>query len=119
MEDNLSEYYFSTLEKYIILGTKEFGLKLSVLHWINDVLMAIFFFFVSLEIKREFIQGELSNIKQAMLPIIAAVGGMVVPALIYVIINIDDPNTIFRLLFSSAKPSNVRVELFPSESGAK
>ena len=44
----LSEIYFSTLEKYIILGTKEFGLKLSVLHWINDVLMAIFFFFVSI-----------------------------------------------------------------------
>ena len=87
---SLSEIYFSTLEQYIILGTKEFGLKLSVLHWINDVLMAIFFFFVSLEIKREFIQGELSNPKQAMLPIIGAVGGMVVPAAIYIIINIDD-----------------------------
>ena len=85
-----SENYFSILEKYITLGTKTFGLKLSVLHWINDVLMAIFFFFVSLEIKREFIQGELSNPKQAMLPIIGAVGGMVVPAAIYIIINIDD-----------------------------
>ena len=41
---NLSEYYFLTLNKYITLGTEEFGLKLSVLHWINDVLMAIFFF---------------------------------------------------------------------------
>ena len=80
---NLSEYYFNTLDKYITLGTKEFGLKLSVLHWINDVLMAIFFFFVSLEIKREFIQGELSNPKQAMLPIIGAVGGMAIPALFY------------------------------------
>ena len=46
--------------------------------------MAIFFFFVTLEIKREFLQGELSDIKQALLPIIAAVGGMVVPALFYV-----------------------------------
>ena len=91
---SFSEYYFSTLEKYIILGTKEFGLKLSVLHWINDVLMAIFFFFVSLEIKREFIQGELSNPKQAMLPIIGAVGGMAIPALFYIVINYDDSTTL-------------------------
>ena len=90
----LSDIYFSSLEKYIILGTKEFGLKLSVLHWINDVLMAIFFFFVSLEIKREFLQGELSNPKQAMLPIIGAVGGMAVPALFYIIINYSDSNTL-------------------------
>ena len=74
-------------EKYLFIGINEFGLKLSVHHWINDALMAIFFFFVTLEIKREFIQGELSNIKQAMLPIIAAVGGMLVPALFYVFIN--------------------------------
>ena len=91
---DLSEYYFSTLEKYIVLGTKNFGLKLSVLHWINDVLMAIFFFFVSLEIKREFIQGELSNPKQAMLPIIGAVGGMAIPALFYIVINYSDSTTL-------------------------
>ena len=90
----LSDIYFSILEKYIILGTKEFGLKLSVLHWINDVLMAIFFFFVSLEIKREFLQGELSNPKQAMLPIIGAVGGMAVPAFFYIIINYSDSTTL-------------------------
>ena len=90
----LSDIYFSSLEKYIILGTKEFGLKLSVLHWINDVLMAIFFFFVSLEIKREFLQGELSNPKQAMLPIIGAVGRMAVPALFYIIINYSDSTTL-------------------------
>ena len=89
-----SEIYFSVLEKYITLGTKEFGLKLSVLHWINDVLMAIFFFFVSLEIKREFIQGELSNPKQAMLPIIGAVGGMAVPALFYIVVNYSDSTTL-------------------------
>ena len=91
---DFSELYFSTLEKYIILGTSTFGLKLSVLHWINDVLMAIFFFFVSLEIKREFLQGELSNPKQAMLPIIGAVGGMVVPALFYIIVNFSDSETL-------------------------
>ncbi len=91
---SLSDYYFATLEKYITLGTKDFGIKLSVLHWINDVLMAIFFFFVSLEIKREFIQGELSNPKQAMLPIIGAVGGMAVPALFYILINYSDSVTL-------------------------
>ncbi len=82
--------YFEVLNYKFLLGIKSFGLKLSVLHWINDVLMAIFFFLVSLEIKREFKQGELSNPKQAMLPIIGAVGGMLVPALIYIFINIDD-----------------------------
>ena len=91
---SLSYLYFETLEKYIFFGLNNFGLKLSVLHWINDVLMAIFFFFVTLEIKREFIQGELSNIKQAILPIIAAVGGMLVPALIYVYINFDNTETL-------------------------
>ena len=90
----LSGLYFSTLEKYLFVGINNFGLKLSVLHWINDALMAIFFFFVTLEIKREFLQGELSNIKQALLPIIAAVGGMVIPALIYVFINLGDGETL-------------------------
>jgi NhaA family Na+:H+ antiporter len=90
----LSGLYFETLEKYLFIGINEFGLKLSVHHWINDALMAIFFFFVTLEIKREFLQGELSNIKQALLPIIAAVGGMVVPALFYVVINYGNAETI-------------------------
>ena len=91
---DLSELYFSTLNKYLFLGINNFGLKLSVLHWINDALMAIFFFFVTLEIKREFLQGELSNIKQALLPIIAAVGGMVVPALVYIYINFGNSETL-------------------------
>ena len=91
---DLSDLYFSTLNKYLFLGINNFGLKLSVLHWINDALMAIFFFFVTLEIKREFLQGELSNIKQALLPIIAAVGGMLVPALFYVFINWGDSDTL-------------------------
>jgi len=89
-----SDQYFNILKSYIFLGVSNVGLKLSVLHWINDVLMAIFFFFVSLEIKREFIQGELSNPKQALLPIIGAVGGMVIPALFYIIINLGDAVTL-------------------------
>jgi len=90
----LSEYYFKILKTYFLLGTDNFGLKLSILHWINDVFMAIFFFVVSLEIKREFINGELSRPKQALLPIIGAFGGMLVPALIYVAINFKNPETL-------------------------
>ncbi len=91
---SLSNLYFSTLNEYLFIGINNFGLKLSVIHWINDALMAIFFFFVTLEIKREFLQGELSNIKQALLPIIAAVGGMLVPALFYILINLGDSETL-------------------------
>ena len=99
---NLSELYFHILEKYLFIGINEFGLKLTVHHWINDALMAIFFFFVTLEIKREFIQGELSNIKQALLPIIAAVGGMLVPALFYVYINWGNSETMSGWAIPSA-----------------
>ena len=91
---NFNELYFSTLEQYLFIGINNFGLKLSVHHWINDLLMAIFFFFVTLEIKREFIEGELSNLKKALLPIIGAVGGMVIPALVYVVINFGNAETL-------------------------
>ena len=91
---SFSNLYFDTLNQYLFVGINDFGLKLSVHHWINDLLMAIFFFFVTLEIKREFIQGELSNLKKALLPIIGAVGGMVVPALVYVFINIGNSETL-------------------------
>ena len=91
---NFEAIYFSTLQKYISLGIGNFFLKLSIIHWINDVLMTVFFFLVSLEIKREIVQGELSNPKQALLPIIGAVGGMVVPAGIYIVININSPETL-------------------------
>ena len=87
-----NEIYLDVLNSYFFLGFQNFGIKLSILHWINDVLMAVFSL-VSLEIK-EFIQGELSNPKQALLPIIAAVGGMLVPALVYIFINIESPDTL-------------------------
>ncbi len=60
-------------------------------HWINDGLMALFFFVVGLEIKREILAGELSDIRLASLPIVAAIGGMLVPALLYAAINLDSP----------------------------
>ena len=91
---SLNDIYFSTLNHYLFIGFSNFGLKLSILHWINDALMAIFFFFVTLEIKREFIQGELSNFKQALLPIIAAIGGMLIPALFYIFINFENSETL-------------------------
>ena len=91
---NLSGYYFDVLKTHILIGTQNFGLDLSILHWINDVLMCVFFFVVTLEIKREFIHGELSKPKQASLPIIGAIGGMAVPAIIYVIINFETGNTL-------------------------
>ena len=69
-------------------GIGSFELKKSLLHWINDGLMALFFFFVGLEIKREILIGELSSLRKAALPIAAAVGGMIVPALIYSAMNV-------------------------------
>ena len=65
----------------------------SVLHWINDGLMVIFFLLVGLEIKRELAEGELSSVKQAVLPAFAAIGGMLVPAAIYISFNAGSPET--------------------------
>lgn len=68
-----------------------FSLEMSLLHWVNDALMAIFFFVVGLEIKREMMVGELSSLKKATLPIFAALGGMLVPAAIYIFFNGGTP----------------------------
>lgn len=72
-------------------GSFDYEIRKSLLHWINDGFMAIFFFLVGLEIKREIKSGELSTRSRALLPALAAVGGMVVPALIYVYVNLDTP----------------------------
>lgn len=83
-----SDTYFDVLNHKIglMFDSKPF-LEYSIIHWINDGLMAVFFFVVGLELKREIIAGELSNPRKAMLPIAAAIGGMVVPALIYLALN--------------------------------
>lgn len=78
-----------------IQGTVDIGglvvLSKPLLLWVNDLWMAVFFFLVGLEIKREFVEGELASRKKAILPAAAALGGMVVPAAIYALINLGDP----------------------------
>lgn len=75
-------------------GSFDYEIKKSLLHWINDGFMAIFFFLIGLEIKREIMGGELSTRARALLPALAAVGGMAVPALFYVYVNKDVPENI-------------------------
>jgi NhaA family Na+:H+ antiporter len=83
----LVDMYNTLFHTKIDFNVGEWKLSHTLHHWINDGLMAIFFFMIGLEIKREILVGELSNIKVAILPILAAIGGMVVPALIYTFIN--------------------------------
>ncbi|MBO9593431.1 MAG: Na+/H+ antiporter NhaA [Niabella sp.] len=75
------------LGRYVGWETGSIGLRFSILHWINDGLMAVFFLLVGLEIKREMVEGELSTPSKAMLPVIAAFGGAILPALIFVLLN--------------------------------
>lgn len=82
----LSELYFSTLDFHLSVGADWYLIDLSVLKVINYLLMSIFFFVVGLEIKRELTSGHLASIKKAMLPFVAALGGMAIPALIYLAI---------------------------------
>ncbi len=83
----LAEVYHHLVESYARIGIGSHTLELSLHHWVNDGLMALFFFVVGLELKRELLVGELSQPRQAALPIAAAIGGMVVPALLYVLLN--------------------------------
>jgi NhaA family Na+:H+ antiporter len=77
-------------ESYLSIWQKHVG-GLSLEHWINDGLMAIFFLLIGLELERELYNGELSNVKNALLPIVAAIGGMLVPALIHFSMNAGTP----------------------------
>jgi Na+:H+ antiporter, NhaA family len=82
-----SAAYVTVLDTHIGITVGSLVLEESVLHWVNDGLMAIFFFLVGLEIKREVLVGELANLRAATLPIVAAVGGVIVPAAIYFTLN--------------------------------
>lgn len=82
---------FIELEGELRIGGDWLVFSKSLLHWVNDLWMAVFFFLVGLEIKREVLAGELASMQRAALPAVAAVGGMVVPALVYVGLNHADP----------------------------
>ena len=83
--------YTNLWEIPITVGFGRYGIRESLHHWINDGLMAVFFFLVGLEIKREMLVGELASMRRAALPLAAALGGMLVPALLYVAVNGSGP----------------------------
>lgn len=88
---HLADLYHALLKTYTGVVFGDWSINMSLHHWINDGLMAVFFFVVGLELKREFLVGELANIRNAVLPIAAAIGGMVVPALLYFALNPTGP----------------------------
>ncbi|WP_291057203.1 Na+/H+ antiporter NhaA [Dialister sp. UBA1703] len=85
------ESYEHALHTPIAIGLGAFSLEMGLLHWVNDGLMAIFFFLVGLEIKREFLYGELKTKSAMILPVCGALGGMLVPALFYSLLNFGSP----------------------------
>lgn len=87
----LSAWYVSLLDMPVIVGIGSFEIAKPMLLWVNDGLMAIFFFLVGLEIKKEVLSGELSSFDRALLPVIAAIGGMMLPALIFLGVNMTTP----------------------------
>ena len=84
---NHAEQYLHLIHTPVDIHIGGWGIEMSMHHWVNDALMAIFFFVVGLELKREILVGELADLRQATLPIVAAIGGMVVPALIFLAFN--------------------------------
>jgi len=87
----LAERFLAIWQTRLVVGLGGFQMNHSLQHWINDGLMAIFFFVVGLEVKRELVMGELQDLRQAVLPIAAAVGGMAVPASIYIALQWNQP----------------------------
>ena len=87
----LADAYIQLLDLKITVMVESFGVSKPLLLWVNDGLMAVFFLLVGLELKREVVEGELSSPEQIALPAIAAIGGLVVPAAIYWLINRDNP----------------------------
>ena len=90
----VSAGYFGTLQTKLNLSFGSFAIDKALILWINDGLMAVFFFLIGLEVKREVIDGQLSSWNQASLPLAAAIGGMAIPALIFVGFNWNSPESI-------------------------
>ncbi len=88
----LSESYFALWHMALGVTIGGHTISMDLMHWINDGLMALFFLMVGLEIKRELLIGELSSVKKAAFPIVAAIGGMIIPALLYVSLNSENPS---------------------------
>jgi len=87
----LQNIYYDVKYASIPISLGDFNFTKSISHWVNDGLMAIFFFVIGLELKREILEGELSSFDRLVLPAIAAIGGMVAPALVYFFINYGNP----------------------------
>ena len=87
--------YFGALDTPVSVAVGSFAIDKPLLLWINDGLMAVFFFLVGLEVKREVVEGQLSSWNQASLPLVAAIGGMAMPALIFVGLNMGSPSPRF------------------------
>ena len=87
----LQSLYYDIKYTDIPINLGDFNFTKSVSHWVNDGLMAIFFFVIGLELKREILEGELSSFDRMVLPAIAAVGGMAAPAIVYILVNINNP----------------------------
>lgn len=117
-----SDTYQRLWDTHVTIGSTRYGLDESLRHWVNDGLMALFFFIVGLEIKREILVGELRYLRQAALPISAAIGGAVVPALLFLVLNLGSDasigwgvpigtDTAFSLGILSILGARVRPEL--------
>ena len=102
----LNSLYYDIKYTDVPISLGEFNFTKTISHWVNDGLMAIFFFVIGLELKREILEGELSSFDRMVLPAIAAIGGMVAPAIIYVLININNPGD-FRIV--SVSPVGFRL----------
>lgn len=123
----LAPYYFSLLDLPVHLKIGDLDIEKNLLLWVNDGLMALFFLLVGLEVKRELIQGALRSFSRAMFPVVAAIGGMVIPVLVFVLFNHNNPDVMagwaipsatdiaFTLgvlaLFGSRAPANLKVFL--------